>query len=219
MPSPEQLLGFKVIISTVVTAGRLASLGIGSSVASSMVSASPEATSSPSLSAEPALTRSLPSSASATLGLGPDFFTHVLIDEAAQTTECNLSVAISLAGPRTKIVMFGDHMQMGATTECGTAARLRYPRSTLARLFPTRSYSDPSSPTSRCRCELRNNYRSHPQLIQLTMQLFYGYAVEAQALHVPLLRFPNPHLAQSATTFIAVRHRKMPAPEPDASLA
>ena len=40
------------------------------------------------------------------------YFTHILIDEAAQCTEPEASVSLVLAGPRTKIVLAGDHLQV-----------------------------------------------------------------------------------------------------------
>lgn len=47
------------------------------------------------------------------LSLPRGFFTHIFIDEASQMLECNALIALSLAGPKTRVVLAGDHMQMG----------------------------------------------------------------------------------------------------------
>ena len=40
------------------------------------------------------------------------FFTHILIDEAAQALEAETLTPLTLAGYRTKVVFTGDHMQV-----------------------------------------------------------------------------------------------------------
>lgn len=47
------------------------------------------------------------------LGLDSDTFSHILIDEAAQALECETIMPLALAGPGTRIVLAGDHMQVG----------------------------------------------------------------------------------------------------------
>lgn len=47
------------------------------------------------------------------LSLLQGFFTHIFIDEASQMLECDALIALSLAGPNTRVVLAGDHMQMG----------------------------------------------------------------------------------------------------------
>lgn len=47
------------------------------------------------------------------LNLPEEFFTHILIDEASQMLECQALMALGLAGPKTRVVLAGDHMQMG----------------------------------------------------------------------------------------------------------
>ena len=41
------------------------------------------------------------------------FFTHVLLDEAAQAMECETIMPLALATKNTRIVLAGDHMQVG----------------------------------------------------------------------------------------------------------
>ena len=47
------------------------------------------------------------------LQLHHGIFTHILVDEAAQALECEAVIPLALAGPNTKIVLTGDHMQVG----------------------------------------------------------------------------------------------------------
>lgn len=46
------------------------------------------------------------------LHLNHGFFTHILIDEAAQAMEPEALIPLALAGPNTKVVFTGDHMQV-----------------------------------------------------------------------------------------------------------
>ncbi|XP_056887023.1 helicase with zinc finger domain 2 isoform X3 [Takifugu flavidus] len=47
------------------------------------------------------------------LNLPQGFFTHIFIDEASQMLECDALIPLGLAGPKTRVVLAGDHMQMG----------------------------------------------------------------------------------------------------------
>ena len=40
------------------------------------------------------------------------FFTHIFLDEAAQALECEMLISLALAGPKTRVVLAGDHMQV-----------------------------------------------------------------------------------------------------------
>lgn len=46
------------------------------------------------------------------LQLNHGFFTHILVDEAAQALEPEALTPLVLAGPNTKVVLTGDHMQV-----------------------------------------------------------------------------------------------------------
>ena len=46
------------------------------------------------------------------LKLNHGFFTHILVDEAAQALEPEALIPLALAGPNTKVVFTGDHMQV-----------------------------------------------------------------------------------------------------------
>jgi len=46
------------------------------------------------------------------------FFTHIFLDEAAQALECDMLIPLSLAGPKTRVVLAGDHMQVCTSMNC-----------------------------------------------------------------------------------------------------
>ncbi len=48
------------------------------------------------------------------LRLNHGFFTHILVDEAAQALEPEALIPLALAGPNTKVVFTGDHMQVSS---------------------------------------------------------------------------------------------------------
>lgn len=60
-------------------------------------------------------------------GLILGFFTHIFLDEAAQALECDMLIPLSLAGPKTRVVLAGDHMQVGC-------ARIIYVMASLIKL-------------------------------------------------------------------------------------
>lgn len=47
------------------------------------------------------------------------FFTHILLDEAAQAMECETIMPLALANKNTRIVLAGDHMQVRAVGSQG----------------------------------------------------------------------------------------------------
>ena len=47
------------------------------------------------------------------LKLPEGYFTHIIIDEASPMLECEGLMALGLAGLNTRVVVAGDHMQMG----------------------------------------------------------------------------------------------------------
>lgn len=45
------------------------------------------------------------------------YFSHIFVDEAAQALESETLIPLSLAGRTTKIILAGDHMQVGQQGE------------------------------------------------------------------------------------------------------
>ncbi len=151
-------------------------------------------------------------------GVSGNCFSHILVDEAAQASEPDVLGALALAGPDTKIVLVGDHKQIGPEVKSSTARRLGLERSILERLHALSAYK-PSAQhhavalarqaqqahgaaaqgqfpplLSDCRRLLSNNYRSHNQLTNFTSQLFYGTAVVPKASDITVPAWPLSNL-------------------------
>ena len=154
VPPVEELMKFKVIITTLVTAGSLMSSGVAMRQETRRLQSADEV--------DPTLTA----------GASTDFFSHVLVDEAAQAAEPEALVALSLAGPQSKIVLVGDHMQLGPDIRHPTARRLGLHRSVLERLYALPVYD--GNRAGQCKLALCHNYRSHPAIVKFTSRLFYG---------------------------------------------
>ncbi|WAR30125.1 HELZ-like protein [Mya arenaria] len=114
------------------------------------------------------------------LDLPEDFFTHIFIDEAAQSLECDLLIPISLAGAKTRIILAGDHMQM----------------SMLERLAEYYLMDSPFVVT------LGDNYRSNKAIIDFTSALFYDSRLKA-------VKNPAPHKVYYPLTFFTARGKEI----------
>ncbi|KFM82919.1 putative helicase with zinc finger, partial [Stegodyphus mimosarum] len=101
------------------------------------------------------------------LGLEKGFFTHILIDEAAQAMECEAIMPLSLANENTRIVLAGDHMQLSPEVYSQFAQQRNLHTSLLERLYDLYPEDYP------CKVLLCENYRSHEAIIQYTSELFY----------------------------------------------
>ncbi|GFX75481.1 probable helicase with zinc finger domain [Trichonephila clavipes] len=109
------------------------------------------------------------------LGLEKGFFTHILIDEAAQAMECEAIMPLSLANENTRIVLAGDHMQLSPEVYSVFAQQRNLHTSLLERLYDL--YPEDYS----CKILLCENYRSHEAIIQYTSELFYDNHLKASA--------------------------------------
>ncbi|XP_034043995.1 probable helicase with zinc finger domain [Thalassophryne amazonica] len=101
------------------------------------------------------------------LDLEPGFFTHILLDEAAQAMECETIMPFALATKITRIVLAGDHMQLSPFVYSEFARERNLHVSLLDRLY---EHYPPEFP---CRILLCENYRSHEAIINYTSELFY----------------------------------------------
>ncbi|XP_073435910.1 probable helicase with zinc finger domain [Dendrobates tinctorius] len=101
------------------------------------------------------------------LDLEPGFFTHILLDEAAQAMECETIMPLALASKSTRIVLAGDHMQLSPFVYSEFARERNLHVSLLDRLY---EHYPPDFP---CRILLCENYRSHEAIINYTSELFY----------------------------------------------
>ncbi|XP_040100305.1 probable helicase with zinc finger domain [Oryx dammah] len=101
------------------------------------------------------------------LDLEPGFFTHILLDEAAQAMECETIMPLALARRHTRVVLAGDHMQLSPFVYSEFARERNLHVSLLDRLYEHYPAEFP------CRILLCENYRSHEAIINYTSELFY----------------------------------------------
>ncbi|KAG5202776.1 hypothetical protein MJG53_015721 [Ovis ammon polii x Ovis aries] len=101
------------------------------------------------------------------LDLDPGFFTHILLDEAAQAMECETIMPLALATRHTRVVLAGDHMQLSPFVYSEFARERNLHVSLLDRLYEHYPAEFP------CRILLCENYRSHEAIINYTSELFY----------------------------------------------
>ncbi|KAG8184133.1 hypothetical protein JTE90_008914 [Oedothorax gibbosus] len=110
------------------------------------------------------------------LGLEKGFFTHILIDEAAQAMECEAIMPLSLASENTRIVLAGDHMQLSPEGYSDFAKQRNLHTSLLERLYDL--YPEDFG----CKVLLCENYRSHEAIVQYTSELFYDNHLKASGM-------------------------------------
>ncbi|KAF5286682.1 hypothetical protein FQA39_LY16165 [Lamprigera yunnana] len=101
------------------------------------------------------------------MGIPQGYFTHILLDEAAQTMECEAIMPLSLANRNTRIVLAGDHMQISPELFSQFAKDRNLHISLLERLY------DHYPSTFPCKILLCENYRAHEAIIEFTSELFY----------------------------------------------
>lgn len=105
------------------------------------------------------------------LKLAEGFFTHMLIDEASQMLECEALLALSLAGPNTRVVLAGDHMQMGPQLFSVDDHR-RSDCTLLTRLFHYYQ-SQKCVAAQNSRIIFSQNYRSTKEIVEFVSSHFY----------------------------------------------
>jgi exoribonuclease R/superfamily I DNA and/or RNA helicase len=101
------------------------------------------------------------------LNLPESFFTHIIIDEAAQATEPETVAAVSLVGQKTVVVMAGDHKQINPPIYSPVARMGKLHYSLFRRL-----YKDMSTVLN-LKVDLVVNYRCHYDILNISSHLFY----------------------------------------------
>ncbi|XP_061584138.1 helicase with zinc finger domain 2-like [Cololabis saira] len=105
------------------------------------------------------------------LKLAEGYFTHILVDEASQMLECEALLALGLAGPNTRVVLAGDHMQMGPQLFFVDDDQ-RSDYTLLTRLF--HYYQGQRCDTAeRNRIIFSENYRSTKEIVEFVSSQFY----------------------------------------------
>lgn len=105
------------------------------------------------------------------LKLPDGYFTHILIDEASQMLECEALMALGLAGPVTRVVLAGDHMQMGPKL-FSVDDDQRSNHTLLNRLFHYYQAQE-SSAALKSRIIFKENYRSTKEIVEFVSTNFY----------------------------------------------
>ncbi|XP_071017732.1 3'-5' exoribonuclease HELZ2 isoform X1 [Oncorhynchus clarkii lewisi] len=105
------------------------------------------------------------------LKLPGGYFTHILIDEASQMLECEALMALGLAGPVTRVVLAGDHMQMGPKL-FSVDDDQRSNHTLLNRLFHYYQAQE-SSAALKSRIIFNENYRSTKEIVEFVSINFY----------------------------------------------
>ncbi|XP_067095662.1 3'-5' exoribonuclease HELZ2 [Osmerus mordax] len=99
------------------------------------------------------------------------YFTHILIDEASQMLECEALMPLGLAGPNTRVVLAGDHMQMGPKL-FSVDVHQRSNHTLLNRLFHYYQ-GQHSDAASKSRIIFNENYRSTKEIVEFVSTHFY----------------------------------------------
>ncbi|CAH0546095.1 unnamed protein product [Brassicogethes aeneus] len=101
------------------------------------------------------------------MGVQQGHFTHILVDEAAQAAECETIMPLALANDHSRIVLAGDHMQLGPDIYSTFAKNRMFHLSLLERLYEHYPNGFP------CKILLCENYRAHEDIIQFASESFY----------------------------------------------
>lgn len=102
-------------------------------------------------------------------------FSHIFIDEAAQTLESESLMPLSLATEKTCIVLAGDHKQISPKVYSEEARKQKFHQSLLERLY---NYYDSHSAllcdSSPLNILLSVNYRTKMEILRFLSAVFYG---------------------------------------------
>lgn len=99
-----------------------------------------------------------------------ELFTHVFIDEAAQTLEPESAIPIACAKPSACVVLAGDHKQLGPIVRSSVAKEFGLGVSMMERRICATEGAVPHQ-------LLRETYRSHPSIMRLYSEAFYDNAL------------------------------------------
>ncbi|KAL2090568.1 hypothetical protein ACEWY4_012831 [Coilia grayii] len=114
------------------------------------------------------------------LNLPKDYFSHIMIDEASQMLECEALMALGLAGPATRVILAGDHMQMGPKLFSVDDSK-RSDHTLLNRLFYYYQ-SQEENVALDSRIIFNENYRSNEEIVKFVSTHFYtGKSVTIRA--------------------------------------
>lgn len=114
-----------------------------------------------------------------------NFFTHIFMDEAGASTEPEALVGIMgiKSHSNCRVILSGDHKQLGPILKSDRAAQLGLERSLIERLLTSKCYvlDDNSNYDRTIQARLKRNYRSHPEIVRLYNHLYYNDELIAEA--------------------------------------
>ncbi|KAM7346087.1 mov10 RISC complex RNA helicase [Cochliomyia hominivorax] len=132
-----------------------------------------------------------------------NFFTHIFMDEAGASTEPEALVGIMgiKSHSNCRLILSGDHKQLGPILKSDRAAQLGLERSLMERLLKSKCYSlDANSNYDRTlQARLKRNYRSHPEIVRIYNHLYYNDELIAEAkmedvnMAAKWCKLPNPN--------------------------
>ncbi|XP_034142928.1 helicase with zinc finger domain 2 isoform X1 [Esox lucius] len=125
------------------------------------------------------------------LKLSDGYFTHILIDEASQMLECEALMPLGLAGPLTRVVLAGDHMQMGPKL-FSVDDDQRSNHTLLNRLFHYYQAQE-SGAALKSRIIFNENYRSTKEIVEFVSTNFYVGKSDAIKAVGDVPGHPNSH--------------------------
>ncbi|KAI8122215.1 hypothetical protein FF38_02175 [Lucilia cuprina] len=114
-----------------------------------------------------------------------NFFTHIFMDEAGASTEPEALVGIMgiKSHSNCRVILSGDHKQLGPILRSERAAQLGLERSLMERLLSRDCYGldDNCNYDRSLQARLKRNYRSHPEIVRLYNHLYYNDELIAEA--------------------------------------
>lgn len=120
------------------------------------------------------------------MGFPCGHFSHVLVDEAGQATEPEIMIPLNfIHSDYGQVVLAGDPLQLGPVVQSGIAKNFGLDESFLLRLLRHFPYQrDPNGFEThydpRLVTKLIVNYRSLPEILELSSSLFYDSELKAQ---------------------------------------
>ncbi|XP_054029482.1 helicase with zinc finger domain 2 [Dryobates pubescens] len=130
------------------------------------------------------------STLSKNLKVPPGYFSHIMIDEAAQMLECEALIPLSYATLQTRVVLAGDHMQITPKLFCvedGQSAD----HTLLNRLFQFYQ-KEKHEVATKSRIIFNENYRSTAGIIEFVSKHFY--VGKGDAIHASGSIPPHPEI-------------------------
>ncbi|XP_043088069.1 helicase with zinc finger domain 2 [Puntigrus tetrazona] len=103
--------------------------------------------------------------------LPENYFSHILIDEASQMLECEALMALGLADKNTRVVLAGDHMQMGP--RLFSVRQDKCSEHTLLNRLFYYYQAENSDGSKQSRIIFRENYRSTKDIVDFVSKQFY----------------------------------------------